>query len=427
MESKLIRLTVLTGGTGTGKTTFLSQLSLDFAVKGVSTLWCSFELKNEVILATMIRQYSGKELHDDVNGFEFWADRLERLPIYFQTFFGSTAMSKIINIIEFSIYEYDVSHIVLDNLQFMTSGQGKGFEKFEIQDNLISQLRTIASDKNVHISLVIHPRKSEDNQDLTIHSVSGTSKATQEADNVIIIQNRNNYKLIDIKKNRYDGEIGKVGVAFNKKNKRFETINNAEVQRLLNGEAAESVIDSKPNLENIYKDLSPNTFKENPQVFEKPNEELIDGKIPIIQKRIEKIERILEQKELERIVKKEVNIIERLEEENVTGSHFNSKNKTDKQVNIGFKNGTIDIDLEHETIKLQNNKSKTNIFEPDFESDEHTKKTEIDFDPYDINGIVDDKVNPDENAALNFFSSNSNRFEYNEIMNLVNSKFQQPK
>jgi len=72
-------------------------------------------------------------------------------------------------------------------------------------DNLISQLRRIATEKNVHISIVIHPKKSDNNNDLEISSIYGTSKATQESDNIFIIQNRKGYKIIDIKKNRFDG------------------------------------------------------------------------------------------------------------------------------------------------------------------------------------------------------------------------------
>ena len=34
---------------------------------------------------------------------------------------------------DYAIYAYDVEHIVLDNLQFMLSGQGKGFERFDHQ------------------------------------------------------------------------------------------------------------------------------------------------------------------------------------------------------------------------------------------------------------------------------------------------------
>lgn len=39
---RMSELTILSGGTGSGKTTFLSQLSLDLCKKGVPTLWGSF-------------------------------------------------------------------------------------------------------------------------------------------------------------------------------------------------------------------------------------------------------------------------------------------------------------------------------------------------------------------------------------------------
>ena len=48
-------MTTLTGPTGSGKTTFLCQYSLDFAMSGLATLFCSFELKNEMVLQTMLK------------------------------------------------------------------------------------------------------------------------------------------------------------------------------------------------------------------------------------------------------------------------------------------------------------------------------------------------------------------------------------
>ncbi len=32
------------------------------------------------------------------------------------------------------VYVHDVKHVVLDNLQFMTSGQGTGYERFDTMD-----------------------------------------------------------------------------------------------------------------------------------------------------------------------------------------------------------------------------------------------------------------------------------------------------
>jgi len=47
-------MTVLTGATGSGKTTFLSQLSIDFVSQGIPTVWGSFEIKNEILATTML-------------------------------------------------------------------------------------------------------------------------------------------------------------------------------------------------------------------------------------------------------------------------------------------------------------------------------------------------------------------------------------
>jgi twinkle protein len=50
--------TLVTGASGSGKTTFLSQLSIDFVQQGIPTLWGSFEIKNEILAETMLSQYA---------------------------------------------------------------------------------------------------------------------------------------------------------------------------------------------------------------------------------------------------------------------------------------------------------------------------------------------------------------------------------
>ena len=56
---------ILTGPTGSGKTTFLSQLSLDMAQQGVPTLWGSFEIKPELLATTMLHQSAKKDVFKD--------------------------------------------------------------------------------------------------------------------------------------------------------------------------------------------------------------------------------------------------------------------------------------------------------------------------------------------------------------------------
>ncbi|CAH0476726.1 unnamed protein product [Peronospora belbahrii] len=207
-------VTVLTGPTGCGKTTLLSQLSLDLCGQGVSTLWGSFEIKNTRLMHKMLTQLAQRNLSGDVNAFEAAADRFEALPMHFLRFFGSTDVDEVLDAMEYAVYAFDVQHILLDNVQFMMAGQGHGFDKFERQDMALDKFRKFASAKNVHLTLVIHPRKEQEDQDLTLSSVFGTAKATQEADNVLILQRTYGESKLDIRKNRFDGTLGSIPLKF---------------------------------------------------------------------------------------------------------------------------------------------------------------------------------------------------------------------
>ena len=50
--------------------------------------------------------------------------------------------------------------------------------KFDLQDKVVSDLRKMATDLNVHICLIIHPKKVEDDTNLNVSSIFGTAKST---------------------------------------------------------------------------------------------------------------------------------------------------------------------------------------------------------------------------------------------------------
>lgn len=56
---------ILTGETGCGKTTFLTQLSLDFIEQRIPTLWGSFEIKNDKLASLFLMQLAQKDLVSD--------------------------------------------------------------------------------------------------------------------------------------------------------------------------------------------------------------------------------------------------------------------------------------------------------------------------------------------------------------------------
>ena len=196
---------------------------------------------------------------------------------------------------DFAVYRDDVQHIIIDNLQFMmprynvpglnVTGAGgssssgamrSNFDKFNTQDAVIDELRRFASEKNVNIILVIHPRKEDDNQVLGMSSIFGTAKATQEADVVLIIQKvmqgvdsnlqqQNQHRsgffpkngsmtyshsqpglALAIKKNRYNGVLGRLELGFNSAVKCFYELDPPQTQSLVPSQAQTSESKNDP-------------------------------------------------------------------------------------------------------------------------------------------------------------------------------------
>lgn len=140
--------------------------------------------------------------------------------------------------IEHAQYVNDIQHVIIDNLQFMmgVSEESKHLDRYWKQDAIIASFRTFATRKNCHVTLVIHPRKERDADDLTTSSIFGGAKASQEADNVLIIQDKRltsvrGKKYLQVAKNRYSGDLGimpldfdKLSLSYAQKRKKTESV-----------------------------------------------------------------------------------------------------------------------------------------------------------------------------------------------------------
>ena len=83
----------------------------------------------------------------------------------------------------------------------------------------------------MHVFLIIHPKKVDDENNLQVSSIFGTAKSTQEADTVLILQkteNVPNVRTLMVKKNRYDGELGNQHMAFLPDTRRYIEISKFE-------------------------------------------------------------------------------------------------------------------------------------------------------------------------------------------------------
>lgn len=106
------------------------------------------------------------------------------------------------------------------------SEDSRNMDRFWKQDLIIANFRSFATRKNCHVTLVIHPRKERDAEDLTMSSIFGGAKASQEADNILIIQDKRlaslkGKKYLQVAKNRYSGDLGIIPLEFDKQSLSF--------------------------------------------------------------------------------------------------------------------------------------------------------------------------------------------------------------
>eukprot|EP00092_Neocalanus_flemingeri_P020748 GFUD01022483.1.p1 GENE.GFUD01022483.1~~GFUD01022483.1.p1 ORF type:complete len:775 (+),score=175.67 GFUD01022483.1:166-2490(+) len=214
-------MTVFTGRTGSGKTTFMSEYSLDLCMQGVSTLWGSFEVKNVRLVRMMLKQFGLVNLDENLGEFDNVAEKFLKLPLFFTTFHGTQDLEMVLDAMGHAVYVHDIAHVIIDNIQFMVGTRGGHMDRFAKQDQCIEEFRKFATLHNVHVTLVIHPRKDMEEK-LTKDSIFGGGKATQEADNVLLLQEESSEdsfvkrKSIEVAKNRYAGDLGIMPLYFTK-------------------------------------------------------------------------------------------------------------------------------------------------------------------------------------------------------------------
>ena len=86
----------------------------------------------------MLIQYTEGNFDYLLDKFEMVTGQFEELPLHLLKFYGSTNLDELLDAMEYAVYVHDVSHIVLDNLQFMVGNQAAGVQRFDLQDQGLS-------------------------------------------------------------------------------------------------------------------------------------------------------------------------------------------------------------------------------------------------------------------------------------------------
>ena len=175
-------VSVYAGINGHGKSMFLSQVTLDLCYQGERVMVASFEMPPVKQMHRMSRQaYGGREpAIPFLNNFAQWTDG--RLWMYDHV--GAVEWRKVIAVMRYAVKTFGITHFVVDSLMKCVKGE----DDYNAQKDFVNELCAFALAHNVHIHLVHHIRKLENEAKMPGKmDIKGAGAITDQVDNVYIV------------------------------------------------------------------------------------------------------------------------------------------------------------------------------------------------------------------------------------------------
>lgn len=174
-------VTIWSGFNGHGKSLALGQFCVGLIPQLKKMCIASFEMRPVVTLARMCRQAAGasKPDPDFIREFHSFTDKC--IWIYDQQ--GMVSTDKVIGVMNYCATVKKVDHFIIDS--FLKCGIAE--EDYNAQKHFVDRICTVARDTGMHIHLVAHSKKKEDEtKPPRKMDVRGAGSITDQVDNVII-------------------------------------------------------------------------------------------------------------------------------------------------------------------------------------------------------------------------------------------------
>jgi archaellum biogenesis ATPase FlaH len=218
-------VTLITGKSGDGKSTFASQLLLNAVEQGHKCLAYSGELTNYLFKEWLYRQTAGNHVvtyKNSMGDIGYTVSRRntemindwyrERLYLYDNKEIKGEEQKSLLKLVEEVIKQYGVDVILLDNLMTAIGLAGvRGSDKLERQSEFAGNLTKIARDYGVLVLLVAHKRKNNTSTNEN-DEVAGSSNITNLAMATITYERgredkiRPDQRILKVSKNRLFGK-----------------------------------------------------------------------------------------------------------------------------------------------------------------------------------------------------------------------------
>lgn len=175
-------VSLFSGINGHGKSMFMSQIEIDLMTQGEKVLSLSFEMLPVRQMQRMARQAyaSDQPPIDFLNRFHAWTTG--KLWMYDHN--GSIKWEKVIAVMRYAHEKFGITQFIIDSLMKCVKGE----TDYDAQKDFVNELCAFAQARKVHIHLVHHIRKSEDEDRIPgKFDAKGAGAITDMVDNVFIV------------------------------------------------------------------------------------------------------------------------------------------------------------------------------------------------------------------------------------------------
>jgi twinkle protein len=194
-------LTIWPGSNGSAKSTMLSEVMVSLAHAGRRVVVLSLEMPAYAVAAKMAVQALANR-HPFRTRVEAWAETLGD-TLCFLDQVGDLEPAECIRLARYCAHELQTNHLLIDNLTKVVSADN---EHTEQQRKFVAQLHRTAIDTGMHVHLVAHTRKPQDDERAPPgrYETAGSRTLVDQPDNVVCVwRNRPKERSIDA------GELGK--------------------------------------------------------------------------------------------------------------------------------------------------------------------------------------------------------------------------
>jgi len=185
-------VTIYAGSNGGGKSLITGQIALGLVKQGQKLCIASFEMKPKRTLFRMLRQFTGKNIEapmfqgkvsmltQEIDRFKAFADK--RLFIYDQQ--GTTSSDQVIAMARYCAVELGIKHVFIDSLMKCVAGE----DDYNAQKHFVDELTAVARDHQIHIHLIHHIRKLQ-NEEIqpNKNDIKGSGAIADQVDNVLLM------------------------------------------------------------------------------------------------------------------------------------------------------------------------------------------------------------------------------------------------